>query len=503
MDNAVAYCRVSTREQSDSLPVQQKKCQEFARSQTLQVTRVFVDSQSGRTDDRPELQAMLEFCRSNRKTLKHVVISDLSRLARNVVDQGQIIAQLTQWGIRLRSVDESSLQDDATGKLGKNIIGAFSQFFSDSLSERTRFRMAEAVKEGRFVWVSPVGYINAKNGRGSVIKPDPTRAPLVRKGFELMATARFSADDVLRKLTALGLTTKKGASIPRQTWHSILRNPLFAGWVKSGELMMRGVHEPIVSQELFDKVQNVLAGNSTRNLSRQVVRPDFPLKQFVRCAKCDRGLTAGIIKKKFAYLWCYTKGCRDVLVSKEQLDAQFLSVLGMCQPTIEYLNRLPEIAVKQWEGRAEHIRQESRALNIRLSEQRRLNSQAIKAKLTGDLSAEDFGTLKQSVMEETTKIECELNALEHERKTFEEMSQQAKLENISFVATWSTVGIQGKLELQKAIFPAGLVWSHETGFLNRKNEWLMDGLQQVFQCLADPKIAAQDFIVKFGVPDGI
>jgi DNA invertase Pin-like site-specific DNA recombinase len=503
MENSIAYCRVSTREQSDSLPVQQRKCHDFAASEDLQMNGTFVDSQSGRTDDRPQLQAMMEFCRSNRKTVKHVIVSDLSRLARNVVDQGQIIAQLTQWGIRLRSVDESSLQDDATGKLGKNIIGAFSQFFSDSLSERTKFRMAEAVKEGRFVWVSPVGYANSKNGRGSVIRPDPARAPLVRKGFELMATGKFSANDVLRKVTALGLTTKKGTPLPRQTWHSMLKNPLFAGWVKSGELMVPGLHEAIVPQQLFDSVQNVLAENSRGILPRQVVRSDFPLKQFVRCAKCNRGLTAGIIKKKFPYLWCYTKGCRDVLVSKTELERQFVSVLGMCQPTIDYLNQLPKIAEKQWEVRNEDIRQESRALSIRLSEQKRLNSQAIRAKLTGELSAEDFEELKQNITEERERIETELNALEQERKTLAEMSQQTKLENISFVATWRIAGIQGRLELQKALFPAGLVWNHETGFLNRKNEWLMEGLRQIFQSLTDPKIAAQRFIVRFGVPDGI
>ena len=183
-----------------------------------------------------------------------------------------------------------------------------------------------------------------------------------------------------------------------------------------------------------------------------------------------------------------------MLVSNPQLEAQFVSVLGMCQPTIEYLNRLTELAAKHWEPRSEHIQQESRALNIRLSAQKRLNSQAIKAKLTGDLSPEDFETLKQNIKEETDKIESELNALEYERKTLEEMSQQAKLENVSFVATWRTAGIQGKLELQRALFPAGLVWSHETGFLNRKNEWLMEGLQEIFQGLTDPQVATQRFL---------
>jgi len=60
------------------------------------------------------------------------------------------------------------------------------------------------------------------------------------------------------------------------------------------------------------------------------------------------------------------------------------------------------------------------------------------------------------------------------------------LENYSFVATWRTADIQVKLELQKALFPDGLAWSHETGFLNRKNRWLMEGVQQIFQSLTDP-----------------
>jgi hypothetical protein len=154
-------------------------------------------------------------------------------------------------------------------------------------------------------------------------------------------------------------------------------------------------------------------------------------------------------------------------------------------------------------AREEHIRQDSRALTIRLSEQKRLNSQAIKAKLTGELSAEDFESLKQSVTEETAKIQSELTRLEQERKTLNELKQQARLDNISFVATWRDAGIQGKLELQKALFPAGLVWSHETGFLNHKNEWLMKGLRQIFQGFTDPKVAAQRAIVRFGVPDGI
>lgn len=85
----------------------------------------------------------------------------------------------------------------------------------------------------------------------------------------------------------------------------------------------------------------------------------------------------------------------------------------------------------------------------------------------------------------------------------EEMSSQEKLEKINLVKTWHTAGIQSKLELQRAMFRDGLVWSHETGFLNHKNTTFMDALRRLFQIFGDSEEPTEEFLVKFGVPDGI
>jgi hypothetical protein len=82
------------------------------------------------------------------------------------------------------------------------------------------------------------------------------------------------------------------------------------------------------------------------------------------------------------------------------------------------------------------VRQESRTLNMQMEEQRRLNSKAIKAKLTGELNPEDFEAFKESITEEAAKIEAVLSTLESERQTIEELSRQSKLEDISLVNTW-------------------------------------------------------------------
>lgn len=111
MSGAVVYCRISDEEQGKrnaaNLPTQQKKCRDHCQRQlTIPVLKVFVDEESARTTNRTNLQEMLAFCGKNRGAISHVVVADLSRLARNVSDQGSIIARLADMGISLVSVDE-------------------------------------------------------------------------------------------------------------------------------------------------------------------------------------------------------------------------------------------------------------------------------------------------------------------------------------------------------------------------------------------------------------
>jgi len=112
----------------------------------------------------------------------------------------------------LLSVDEPNLDDSAAARLLKNVLGSMSQFFSDSLSEKTQFRMAAGVKAGRWLWVAPLGY---KNNTSAKVVIDSDRAPLVTKVFELLAEGS-SISDVVRQATALGLTTRKGRRVKKQ-----------------------------------------------------------------------------------------------------------------------------------------------------------------------------------------------------------------------------------------------------------------------------------------------
>ena len=168
--------------------------------------------------------------------------ADLSRSARNVADQSVTLATLKRLGITPVSCDET-IEDSAAGKLSVNLLGVVNQFYSDNLSERIKYRMSAGVQQGRWLWQAPVGYVNAKEG----LRLDPQRADLVRKAFELVATRSYGLEEVLRRITVLGLVTKRGRPLDEADSVAGLRNQLYAGWVVSGENKVKGIHEPLVS----------------------------------------------------------------------------------------------------------------------------------------------------------------------------------------------------------------------------------------------------------------
>jgi DNA invertase Pin-like site-specific DNA recombinase len=187
-----------------------------------------IDGRPILADDRPEFQKLLDYCRENKSKIAHVVVADLSRFARNMEDQVTAMTRLARMGIALQSVDEPHIDRTAAGRLTANLLGAVNQFYSDSLSERVRYRMQEAVKAGRFVNRAPIGYRNVQNNGSKGIIVDGDRAPLIKKAFELVASGSYSSDAVLRTVTALGLRTPNGLVLPKQSFSKMLKNPIYA-----------------------------------------------------------------------------------------------------------------------------------------------------------------------------------------------------------------------------------------------------------------------------------
>src|SRR6267378_7107087 len=217
MVGAVIYVRVSTKEQTEnlSLTTQLKACEDYCERQAFHILARFrEEGESAKTADRTELQKLLQFCRKNKGAVQFVVVFNLTRFARDKYDHFALRAHLKSLGISLRSATEP-IDDTSTGKLMEGVLAAFAQFDNDVRSERTRAGMRMALEQGRWMFIPPVGYLNAPKWAGKSLVPDPERAPLVRRAFQDIATGRFTKHEVRKAVIAPGLKTRRGQLVHR------------------------------------------------------------------------------------------------------------------------------------------------------------------------------------------------------------------------------------------------------------------------------------------------
>lgn len=473
---AIGYVRVSTEDQAkqvQNLPTQEKKVREFCKQQGWSVLQLFADQgQSARTTERPAFQKMLQFCRKNKAKVSHVVVADLSRFARNVQDQANAMMELRNLGIEVISVDEPHINETAVGKFMRNMVGSMNQFYSDSLSERIKYRMEAGLKEGRFLHLAPIGYLNKDKN----IIVDPDRGPLIRQAFELIATGNYATTDaVLKLVTGLGLRTRLGnAALTKQTWGRVLNNPFYAGWIVQNETRVRGKHEPLISDVTFQRVQDKINGKSRPH---QRVNDDFPLRGVVLCGACGKNLTSGWVKgrkERYPRYWCWQKGCGKVKASREEVEGGFVALLKLMGPTAELLAQLPEIAAREWKERKARIAKDAEMLSKRRADQNNLNQKTIRAKIEGQISAEDFKAMKASIEAENQRIDEQIIALDSERSTLQDLMAQAKVQMIDLVKSWEIATTNQKQELVKALFPEGLLFGADNGYFEPGNRVLRD-----------------------------
>ncbi len=246
----------------------------------------------------------------------------------------------------------------------------------------------------------------------------------------------------------------------------MLTNPLYAGWVVSGEVRARGTHEALITDEVFAKVQ---ARINTNGAPHKKLNEDFPLRGIVRCAGCSKALTAGWARgrsDRYPRYWCWTEGCRAVGISRDNLEKHFVGLLSRMEPTAELLAQLPGRIAQHWQARKQRIALDAARLTTRLADQKALNQRAVVEKLKGEITAEDYDAFKKASSEEVFRIETEITVLDSERGTMEEMLRQAEAQAVDLVGAWEKGNVNQRQEFAKSFFlPEGLVFGPQTRLL--------------------------------------
>ena len=318
---AVSYLRVSTRGQAErggghdegfSIPAQREANKKKALSMGAIVGKEFVDrGASAKSADRPQLQAMLEYVKENADRVDYVIVHKVDRLARNRDDDSDIMRVLRECGVQLVSASES-IDDTSAGMLLHGIMSSIAEFYSQNLATEVKKGLGEKVKGGGTIGRAPLGYINVRRtdekGREErTVELDPERAPLVKLAFEEYATGNWTIADLADHLAACGLNTRSTPKIPsepinKKSLNKLLINPYYKGVVRYNGVEYDGIHESLVSEEDWDRVQQVLASHI--NGERTLKHPHF-LKSTIYCGECGCRMIVSNEKKKNGIVYPY------------------------------------------------------------------------------------------------------------------------------------------------------------------------------------------------------
>ena len=347
--NCAVYTRVSTDIQAEkefsSCESQEEKIKSFVESQNdWRVFKVYTDAGfTGANTNRPALQELFEDIK--RKKIDIILSYKIDRLTRSPKDFYQLVEFFDQYNVDFISITERFDTGTPAGRLLRNIMLTFAQFERELTGERTRDKMLERAKKGFYNGgYAPFGY-KREDKKLLISKKD---SEVVRLIFETYIETQ-SLDEVYSLLKKKEIKNRNGKLFYKTAVAFILRNPAYAGKVKHNNIIYQGIHQPIISEELFELAQEA----HQKRIRKFRVYRNFLFGGLIDCQECKSKMTScftnktkqGKLKRYFYYRCTATlkrgwESCGTKQVSADRIEKYILENLERISMDKNYIETL-------------------------------------------------------------------------------------------------------------------------------------------------------------------
>ena len=434
------------------------------------------DGYSGTNFDRPGVRQLLDDAKSGKINL--ILCKDLSRFGRNYIEVGQYIDYIfPSFNIRFIALSDNvdTLDRNSTAMDLMPIMNLFNEWHAANTSKKVRSVLAQNVIEGKYIAsFAAYGYLKGDDEKHTPVIDEPA-AKVVRRIFELRATG-ITPTQIAKILNADGVpipsdyrAQRLGKPNPyKNTFHywshvavrNILGNPIYIGHLaqqkfttvsfKNHKSVRRGkdewviaenTHEPIISQELWDKCQEVDRCASHGKIMKKGIV--LPLNSMMFCPDCGAKMKLnGHAKKKDGsvnyfyacgtYSRCGASTCTTHYISRKQIEKIVLAdILAKARYVIENEEEARQefLRRKETEG-TKHLddaRQQLAKCQSRLAELKMMTQKVYQDKLLGkvpeDLCLETLSQFRAEEAELSEKVKSLTVTLEQDSKARDDIEE--------------------------------------------------------------------------------
>ncbi len=456
MKNVILYTRVSTDEQADkgfSLRDQEQKLLNYCSLNNLNVVYIFREDHSAKSFNRPEFKKLITHIKQKKFQVDGFLFTKWDRFSRNTTESYNKIKFFNELGVIVNAIEQPLDLSIPEQGLMLAVYLSMPEVENHRRSLNVISGMRRAFKEGRYVVSPPKGYKMGRDAQNKPLLIPNEDAKFIRQAFELLGKGIYSQQEVLNRIKKSGFKTSKAA------FGRIVRNPIYKGYIilkafqDEPEQLIKAIHEPLVSERIFDKVQDIINGKSKQyKISHKKLDGKFPLKGFVLCPNCLKPLKASTSKgrsKYYSYYHCY-KPC-NTRYKAEDVDNwfnSFLSGISLNKNAQKLLTKLIEQRIN------------AQTKNERLSPKHYTEAESLEQKLVrlqdlyldGEFSSTEYQNAKN-------RIQSRLNELKDVQAAFQKSKEVMdiyknglkKLE--SFDNQFTMSDLDQKRQLIGSIFP--------------------------------------------------
>lgn len=341
--------------EGDTLLRHEHRLMETAKKLNINIGHIYREIVSGESiDARPEVKKLIHDVEQGK--WKGVLVVEVERLARgDTLDQGIIARAFSISGTKiitpLKIYDPANQSDMEYFEFGLFM----SRREYSTINRRIQDGRKMSTKEGKWIYGdTPYGYERVKldNDKGYTLRPIKEQAAAVRLMYEWYAQEHVGSYTISIRLDELGYKNKSGGKFSPSSIRDILKNPVYAGYVTWGKrpevkeiedgrvvkrrkksnadmLLVRGLHDPIISQELFDAAQSVRSTRAVRSNNFASGSLQNPLAGIVYCKCCGRTMRKQRDNKKAEKyrLVCNTVRCPNVSSGFDLVEDAVIAVL--------------------------------------------------------------------------------------------------------------------------------------------------------------------------------
>lgn len=477
MKSAYLYVRVSTDEQKRkgySLPEQEDRLLKYCKYYDIEVKGIYREDYSAKNFNRPEWNLLFsEIKKKSSGEDKNILFIKWDRFSRNVEYAYEMIGKLRKYKTTAKAIDQPIDFSVPESTVMLAVYLAVPEAENARRAQNTSNGIRRAKLMGRHPSKAPLGFINLTMMDGKKgIAPKEPEAEIIKWAFYQVAKNDHKISKIIK------IVNDKGLVCSRSHFFRILHNPVYCGLIpvkldSGNEGVVKALHEPLISESLFDQVQSVINTRRRITAKRDDLQSIFFLRGYLICPVCDRKLSGSVSKgrsKNYPYYHCHN-GCRTRINALFLNDCYYnkLRQLMLSKNAVELFKKVLEDQNIKTQKAIYLCTQ--KALERKINEEELTLSRGRKLFIAGILKIDDYNELKKENQVSTKNLKKEAHDIAVKLKGIDRKNQIEEKAVVEIFQRFSEFEASDKRHLVNLIPPMDI--NFKTGDLSL-------GLNQAF-----------------------